>query len=103
MLQKRAAMYKRVPSQLWLSLRSKFTVRSAHQSHVRWCQVFGSLEHASWLENIETVAIVNLQFFYYYNHTPSSRSYSDVVDAWADCACIYQLILKCHLKTACIN
>jgi len=28
------------------------------------------------------------------NRTPGSRSYSDLVDTWADSVCIYQLLLR---------
>jgi len=88
-------MYKRVPSKLLAKFKVKVYCKECPPVS---CEMVSGI----WIPgacilvgNIETV--VNLQFSYYYNHTPSSRSYSDVVDAWADCACIYQLILKCHL------
>ena len=35
------------------------------------------------------------------NHTPGSKSYSDLVDTRADSVCIHQLVLKPHSKAAC--
>jgi len=34
------------------------------------------------------------------NHTPGSRSYSDLVDTWADSICIHQLVLRPCSKSA---
>jgi len=36
------------------------------------------------------------------NRTPGSRSYSDLMDTWADSVCIHQFILKPCSKAACI-
>jgi len=44
--------------------------------------------------------------FYYYssgNCTPGSRSYSDLVDTWADSVCIYQLVLRPCSKSASVQ
>jgi len=36
------------------------------------------------------------------SHTPGSKSYSDLVDTWADCL-HHQLVFKPHSKAACIS
>ena len=37
-------------------------------------------------------------FFTSGNRTPNSRSYADLVDTWAQCVCIHQLVLKTRSK-----
>ena len=36
------------------------------------------------------------------NQIPGGKSYSDLLDTWADSVCIHQLVLTPHSKAACI-
>ena len=50
---------------------------------------------------IHFASMYSLLFVSSGNHTPGSRSYSDLVDTWVDSACIHQLVLVQKLPVWC--
>jgi len=47
-------------------------------------------------------SLITLHYIMSSNSTPSSRSYSDLVDTWADPVCIHQVVLRPRSMAACV-
>jgi len=88
---------------LWIPGQTVFASTSLYSSCVRGCLY--NAGSSLWLIPINVqmndARVVDTKYYHILS-TPGSRSYSDILDAWADSVCIHWLILKPRSKAACI-